>query len=210
MVNQQQLSPDDLLTSSEVALLLQMNRASVNKWVRDGLLRAYKTPGGHHRIKVSDLVAFLTVHQLPIPVSLNEVMRRRVLVVDDDPRQLNALRRALKPYAGRLELELVTNGIDALVRIGEFRPHAILLDLVMPDLDGLEVLKRLRQLAATKETKIVITTGKLTPKIRETATAAGATSCLQKPFSLESLLTELDLEEAMQWPLASQRTQRGG
>ena len=75
---------------------------------------------------------------------------------------------------------------------------------------AVSVLKRLRQLTGTKETKIVITTGKLTPKIRETAMSAGASSCLQKPFSLESLMTELDLEEVTKWPLANQRTLRGG
>jgi excisionase family DNA binding protein len=210
MTSREQLSPDDLLTSSDVATLLQMNRASVNKWVRDGLLRAYKTPGGHHRIRVTDLVAFLTVHELPVPGSLTEVMRRRVLVVDDDQRHLQTIRRALKPYAAAVELELVTNGIDALVRIGEFRPHAILLDVVMPDIDGIEVLKRLRQLETTKDTNIVMTSGKLTQKIKEAALEAGASSCLQKPMALDVLLQELGIQSMVAPPLMPLRSSARG
>ena len=117
VVNKQQVTAQSLLTSSQVAGLLQMNRASVNKWVRDGRLSAYKTPGGHHRIRVSDLVTFLAEHQLPIPPSLQPMMRQLVLVVDDDTDQLVAFKRALTRYQKRIRVEIADNGIDALVMI---------------------------------------------------------------------------------------------
>ena len=63
---------DQLLTSSEVGDLLQVNPSSVKKWVDDGLLVAFRTPGGHRRIRAADLVSFLVRHEMPIPTDLQD------------------------------------------------------------------------------------------------------------------------------------------
>src|SRR6478735_6141277 len=92
----EQLVPDSLLTSYQVGALLQVNPSSINKWVKDGRIRAFRTPGGHRRIRAGDLVAFLNEHKMPIPTSLTQASRRRLLIVDDDARQLESLQRTLK------------------------------------------------------------------------------------------------------------------
>jgi excisionase family DNA binding protein len=191
------LSPGTLLTSSQAAALLQTNRASINNWVRQGRLRASRTPGGHHRIRVADLMSFLCAHSLPVPQPLRGGLRRRVLIVDDDVKQLRALEKVLKPFAEQVEVHTVQKGIDALILIGQIQPHIVFLDLFMPDLDGIEVCKRLRQFASTKDCKIVITTGSLTRESQEAAKQAGASAFLQKPVSLRTLVDEIDLDYAM-------------
>lgn len=180
-----------LFTSSEVGALLQVNASSVKKWIDEGRLTAFRTPGGHRRVRATDLVDFLEVHRMPIPMDLEKAGRRRVLVVDDDVSVLKALQRSLKRYAAQLEVVTCENGIDALVRIGAFRPHLILLDIVMPRIDGLEVCRRLKANLETRGIQVIFVTGHNTPQIERKALEAGATRCLAKPIEVSELLTVL-------------------
>jgi excisionase family DNA binding protein len=191
------IDPERLLTSSEVGALLQVNPSSVKNWVNDGRIAAFRTPGGHRRIKASDLVAFLDLHKMPIPQRLSAASRRRLLVVDDDAPYLRALGRQLKRHAGVLDSELVSNGIDALLRVGSFKPHLVLLDIFMPELDGLEVCRRLKANADTANISVIFASGQVNPTIERNALAAGAACCLRKPVSVDALLTQLGLGAAM-------------
>lgn len=189
------IQPESLLTSYQVGGLLQVNPSSVNKWIKDGRIEAFRTPGGHRRIRASDLVAFLTEHSMPIPQDLVEAGKKRLLVVDDEIKQLNAIERLLKPYENRLTLSLVNNGIDALVQVGSFKPHLVLLDVYMDELDGLEVCKRLKENPETTNTKIVIASGQMTDEIKEQGIQAGATLCLPKPVDVHQILNELGMPD---------------
>jgi excisionase family DNA binding protein len=64
------ITTDTTLTSHEAAALLQVNPSSIVKWIKDGRLHAYRTPGGHRRIRAADLVTFLIKHQMPVPREL--------------------------------------------------------------------------------------------------------------------------------------------
>ena len=177
----------DLFTSSEVGELLQMNPSSIKRWIDEGRLIAYRTPGGHRRIRAADLVAFLEKHEIPIPGPLQAAARRRVLVVDDDVNHLKSLQRALKKWH---QLEVVTceNGIDALVLVGSFHPHIVVLDVYMPDIDGLEVCGRLKKRPETRDVQVIIVSGGLTPTLERKALEAGAVRCLPKPIETQALL----------------------
>jgi excisionase family DNA binding protein len=65
------ITPDTYLTSHEVANYTQFNPSTINKWVKENLIPAFRTPGGHRRIKVADLLAFLREHEMPIPKALD-------------------------------------------------------------------------------------------------------------------------------------------
>src|SRR5262249_28243059 len=152
----------------------------------------------HRRIRVADLVDFLHRHDMPIPRPLAGASKQRLLVVDDDPVALRALQRRLKPYAARVEVELTQNGIDALVRVGSFKPDLIVLDVYMPDLDGIEVCRRLKLNTETRHIGVIVVTAHLTKLIEEDAVAAGALTCVSKPLDLKVLLMHLGL---LQQPL---------
>lgn len=189
----QRFNADSLLTSHEAGLLLQVNPSSINNWVRAGRITAFRTPGGHLRIRAADLVQFLARYNMPIPRNLSGASKRRLLIVDDDQRHLNSLRRVFKPHAARVEVALVSNGIDALVQVGLFRPHAIILDVFMPDIDGLEVCRRLKASPETKHMQIIVSSGHLTPELEKKALKAGALRCINKPIKVETVLEDLGL-----------------
>ncbi len=61
------ITAETYLTSHEAGKLIQSNPSSINKWVKEGLITAHATPGGHRRIKAADFVAFLSAHNMPVP-----------------------------------------------------------------------------------------------------------------------------------------------
>ena len=173
---------------------MQVNPSSVKKWVNDGRIAAFRTPGGHRRIRVADLVDFLNRHEMPIPRSLAAASKKRMLVVDDDVLQLRALERRMRPYRARVDMVLTENGIDALLMVGTFKPELIVLDVYMPGLDGVEVCRRLKLKPETRHIGVVVTSAHLTRAIEEKARAAGALRCVPKPLDPKVLVEQLGLE----------------
>jgi excisionase family DNA binding protein len=190
---EQDIDGDRLLTSHEVGALLQVNPSSVNKWVKEGRIVAFRTPGGHRRIRARDLVEFLDNHKMPIPRRLNSASKRRLLVCDDDDAQLRAIERLLKSKLDRIQVQYVANGVDALVAVGSFRPHMIVLDVYMPELDGIEVCRRLKSNPDTQHIDVVIASAQLTPEIEGKAVSAGASRCIKKPIDMAALLSHLGI-----------------
>lgn len=191
MIPAQTLRPDSLLTSHQAGALLQVTPASIIKWVKDGRITAFRTPGGHRRIRARDLLEFVARHNMPVPEALARAGKRRLLIVDDDRVQLRSLERRLKRHAEQIEVALVDNGIQALILVGEIKPHLVVLDVFMPEIDGLEVCRQLKTRASTSHIKVVVTSGRMTPKLEEEALSAGAVRCLPKPIAIDLLLAEV-------------------
>jgi excisionase family DNA binding protein len=192
-VNSDFIDPDRLFTSTEVGDLLQVNPSSVKKWVNAGFLSAFRTPGGHRRIRAADLLAFLDRHRIPVPTALRGATRRRLVIVDDDRTQLRALGRRLRRVADRLEVLVVDDALDALVRIGAHRPHAVLLDVYLPGLDGLELCRRLKKSPETASATVIAISGAMTPALAADALAAGADHALAKPVDLSIVLNAIGI-----------------
>lgn len=188
MANFVKVGSENLLTSSDVGHLLQVNPSSIKKWVDEGLLVAFRTPGGHRRIRATDLVSFLLRHRMPIPAELGDAGRKRMLLVDDNAAQLSALSRSLKRHADRLEVVTANNGIDALVLVGSFHPHFIVLDMSMPELDGLEVCRRLKKRQETRDIQVLVVSEGLTTALEKKALEAGAVLCLTRPIDVHAVL----------------------
>jgi excisionase family DNA binding protein len=193
-VNLSKIEPDRLLTSTEVGELLQVNSSSVKNWVNEGRITCFRTPGGHRRIRASDLVEFLAKHKMPIPASLDSAGRKRLLIVDDDMMHLRTMGRLVNQrYQDRVHVALTENGIDALVMVGSFKPHLIVLDVFMPEIDGLEVCRRLKGNAETRDIQVIVASGHLTAEVEDNAMRAGATRCLTKPIDVDLIIEELGI-----------------
>ena len=113
--------------------------------------------------------------------------RMKILVVDDEPAVRDALDRALKLEG--YDVDVAVDGADALKQLRGTAPDAVVLDILMPHVDGLEVCKRLR--AAGDRTPILMLTARETVSDRVTGLDAGADDYLVKPFDLDELLARL-------------------
>jgi two-component system response regulator MprA len=111
----------------------------------------------------------------------------RILVCDDEPAVRDALERALRLEG--YEVELAVDGKQALTSVAERQPDALVLDLLMPELDGLEVCRRMR--ADGNDTPILVLTARDAIADRVAGLDAGADDYLVKPFAREELLARL-------------------
>jgi DNA-binding response OmpR family regulator len=157
---------------------------AVKTWIRADELAALRTPGGHHRIAEGELAAFQArlLERSRRPARI----RSRVLIVDDDPLLLEALQETLGRATPDILVEVATDGYEALVEVGRFRPDVLALDLRMPRLDGFEVCQRLKGRAATRDVRILAMTAFTEVGSRDRILAAGADDFLEKPFDLDT------------------------
>lgn len=192
-----ELQRETLLTSHEVAELLQVNPSSVNNWIRQKHLHAFRTPGGHRRIRAGDVVRFLDGHQMPVPGPLQRASRKRLLWVDDDRRFGRSLARRLAKFEDAVDARVVESGIEGLVQVGVFEPDLLVLDIAMDGgLDGIEVCQRLKTSENTEQLDIVFVSGTTDPAVIQRAKAAGARNFFAKPVDLMEVLDELEVRLA--------------
>lgn len=177
-----------LLTVGQAARHCQVSLPTLKRWIRDGRLRAFKTPGGHNRIDVEEFQRFL--REYGMPTYQEPQTAARILVVDDELEVVDLLVEVLAADPRGFKLETATDGYEALIKIGLFQPSVLILDVVMPRLDGIEVCRRLKAGPETRGIKILGITGypETVPRLLE----AGADACLVKPLDLQLFRQELD------------------
>jgi len=116
-----------------------------------------------------------------------------VLVVDDEPQMVDLLAEFLAGHPRGFKIETASDGYEALIKLGSFRPALLIIDVMMPKLDGIEVCRHLKTNPDTRGIKILGITGY--PGMVPALLAAGADACLTKPLTLVSL--ELELEHLL-------------
>lgn len=179
------------ITTGEVARHCQASVPAVRQWIRDGRLQAFQTPGGHARIEVAEFKRFLERYGMPSyrATEASDDEAPRVLVVEDDPEVVQLIQDFLEVHPRPLEVEAASDGYDALIKVGSFRPDLLILDVVMPRLDGIEVCRRLRAVPETRDVKIIAITGH--PEMVQPILTAGADACVPKPFDFRTLSKEV-------------------
>jgi CheY-like chemotaxis protein len=153
-------------------------------------------PGGHYRILKDDLYSFARRHGIA-PVFGTNFTGARILIVDDDAAIRDVLLRILTK-SGYLVTTAV-DGFDAGIKVSEFKPELILMDLMMPGMDGVESCRRIKDNPNTSDIMVLMITGFDTPENREKAKQAGADGYLPKPVGKDVLLEKVkDLFEHSQ------------
>lgn len=180
-----------LYSTHEVAGMLQVDPSTVSKWMDKGLMLNFKTPGGHRRVRREDLRNFLLKHEMPVPAELG-TQKLRLLLVDDDKPSLDATRRQLKAASDNVELVTTTSGVEALLLLHENSWNGLIVDLEMPTVSGLEVLRRVCAHPKFQGVKLFALSAHMTPEAAREAKRAGATACFSKPLDARELLTHFD------------------
>jgi len=178
------------LTTSEAAEICGVAHTTVIRWIGGGKLKAHETPGGHRRIDQWDLVRFLKQFKIPVPNSLGDG-RFRILAVDDETKILSMMRKTFSKYPDEIEFCSTTSGMEALVMLGKSRFDLIILDVVMPDMDGIQVCITLKQNPDTAGIKIIVITGHQLLEEQEEYLKGNAECVIKKPFSPSVMLEKV-------------------
>lgn len=180
------------LSTTDAARLLRSAVRSVAKWVDQGELKAGRTPGGHRRIEVPDLVAFMNRQRLPVPPELSPPSAPRILIVDDEAAVARWMAEEVQSAHHDWEVGQAHDGFTAGELVGVWRPSAVVLDLCMPGVDGFEVCRRIKSREETRETAVVAVSAYATEEARQRIVACGARVCLSKPLDRDLFLGELE------------------
>lgn len=179
------------LTTGKAARLCGVHVNTIKGWIRKGALPATLMPSGHWRITKKAFLEFLSEYDFPVPDELSRKERKaRILIVDDDPVALDFAQAAMEsaPFAG--EVHTAEDGYSGLIKVGQIKPHLLLLDIMMPGINGLEMIRRLRQqpdlvgkmrilaITGAKDRRLVV------HRLRE----AEPDAILFKPVSVEQLI----------------------
>jgi excisionase family DNA binding protein len=183
--------PEKIYTTYQIGKFCQVNIRTVIRWIETGKLKAYSTPGGHRRVKWSDLITFLTQNRMPIPQELEEAKRKKILVVDDDLDFLDIVTKILQGIPDA-EIRTTSSGFDAGVLVAEWLPDLILLDFVMPDLDGFEVTRKIKSNPRLKKIPIIAVTSITDPGELEKVKNSGVDTLATKPIESTSFLKKVD------------------
>ncbi len=179
---------DDLLTTTEVSQMFKVNRVTVTQWVRAGKLKAIRTLGGYLRVPRENLIEFLNENQLPLPKDL-EVEVPCILIAEDNEDAAGLLKKSVLERMPRTRVERADNGVSALIKVGDLKPQVLILDMVMPEMDGLEVIRRIK--ADPSYSRMVIMAVSAHAEKEGPALGAGADAFFLKQRGFADLLEAL-------------------
>lgn len=184
-----------VFTTTEAARVCHVERATIIRWIDVGILKAFKTPTGRNKILVEDLVDLLKKNGMPIPDDLTGFAKPIVYVVDDEDDFLFLLEERLLGENRSAPFELATfkNGFDALMAIGRDCPDVLITDIRMPEMNGYELCKKLKESGDTHFMKIIIISGYLDAELDKFKAENLADAYLEKPIDfvrLRELLSE--------------------
>lgn len=173
------------LTTGAVARTCGVSVVTVETWIKQNWLDAVRTPGGHFRIPAGEFDRFRAQYRFPEDVS----EPRRILVVDDDPDIVEFVVDCIRTLEGDAKVETAANGYEGLLKVGGFRPELLVLDLFMPELDGFEVCRRIKDDPELQHIKVLVITGRPDEAVQRRALSAGADDVLLKPFTRDAFAT---------------------
>ena len=178
---------DESYSPIDLSRIFGIHRVTVTNWIKKGALKAIRTPGGRYKVSREDLMAFLDAHGMPIPAFLRVKEKKLVVAVDDEEMILNLLEKFFStndmPYI--YKLETFTNPIDASLFIGDQKPDLILLDLLMPGLNGFNMAEKIQQ--ASPHSQIIVLTGYATDENIAKLKNYNIYAVITKPVNLKIL-----------------------
>ena len=180
------------LSTGDIARYCQVTPATVVNWIKAEKLQVYTTPGGQYRMEVNDFVGFLETNKLPIPEELQPSNERRVLLIDNDPEVLERATQAIAEHLPTVILEESDNGVDGLLKMGGLKPHALVLDLSLPNIDVAEICRRLRASNEMRNVFIVaVSSAEADSEIVRKVRRAGVDAFLARTISYDELTCTL-------------------
>ncbi|MBU0988254.1 MAG: response regulator [Proteobacteria bacterium] len=179
----------EFITTSKASEICGVARTTLTKWIDQGLIEAFITPGGHRKIKKESLIRFM--EKQGVSPQQKERQKKCILVVDDNADDIRLLEAAFLPAADRYEVHSASGGFQAIYKIGDIKPDIVILDLVMPDMDGFEVCEKIKKDRATRHIRVIAVTAYYDQDKETKAYSAGADVFLRKPLDLKNLVKKI-------------------
>lgn len=180
------MSSKTVFTTGEAAKICKVSQQTIIRCFDSGQLKGFRVPGSRfRRIPRESLYVFMKENN--IPTDALESGKHKILVVDDNQDLVDLLVAALD-NDGHFETRYVNNGFDAGMTVQEYKPDLIILDVMLPDINGKDVCVKVRNDKSLADVKIVCVSGEVEQDRIGELKAAGANEFVPKPFVVEDLI----------------------
>jgi excisionase family DNA binding protein len=178
-----------LFTTGEAAEICRVSQQTIIRCFDSGRLEGFRVPGSRfRRIPRDSLMKFMKENGIPLDGL--ETGKRKVLIVDDDAEIVDLLVEALS-RDGRFDCRTATSGYEAGIQTQRFRPDCILLDYMLPDVNGNVVCHTIRKNPEFEDIKIIIISGVIRQDEIEQLLKSGAQDFIKKPFDISDLINRV-------------------
>jgi excisionase family DNA binding protein len=178
-----------VFTTGEAAKVCKVSQQTIIRCFDNGQLKGFRVPGSRfRRIPRESLYRFMKDNG--IPTDALESGKRKVLLVDDDAELVELMTKVLDED-GRFDVRVASNGFDAGMMVKEYRPDLIVLDVMLPDINGKEVCHRVRADPTLEEVRILCISGMIEEDKIQELRLSGADDFLHKPFDIENLIENM-------------------
>ncbi|MEM1355902.1 MAG: response regulator [Planctomycetota bacterium] len=184
------LTDKQVFTTGEAAEICKVSQQTIIRCFDAGRLKGFRVPGSRfRRIPREELIRFMKNNE--IPTDDFETGKKKVLVVDDDP-QIVELFKDLLARDDRYEVQTANTGYDAGLMTNAFKPDLMILDYMLPDINGNMVCKTVRANADLQAMKIIIVSGVVNRDEIDDLLSSGANDFMKKPFDIEQMLASIE------------------
>ena len=180
------LSMKTVFTTGEAAKICKVSQQTIIRCFDSGQLKGFRVPGSRFR-RIPREILYKFMKENGIPTDALESGKRKALIVDDDESLVELIRDVLEAD-GRFDVRAVNNGFDAGITVKEYRPDVMILDIMLPDINGQEVCQRVRTDSNLDATKIICISGMVEREKVSDLLESGADDFMHKPFDVEALL----------------------
>jgi len=175
-------------STSEIADMLEVNRYTVSLWIDHGEMKAMVTPGGHKKVARDEVARFIRERGGVAPAGLESENEIKIYIVDDEQDVSRYLSKCINLVFSGIKTVIFDNPVPALIEIGKSIPNMALLDIYMPDMDGINVCRMIREKKETGNIKIIAMSGKPDRNLINRVMEAGADEFYYKLSPIEDLI----------------------
>ncbi len=175
-----------VFTTGEAAKICKVSQQTIIRCFDNGSLKGFRVPGSRfRRIPRDQLFSFMRDNGIPTDALENG--KKKLLIVDDEQDLVELMSDAFA-RDGRFDIRTANNGFDAGMQVKEFRPDMVVLDVMLPDINGKEVCQRVRSDKSLDSVRIICISGMIEPEKVTDLRASGADDFMQKPFTVDRLI----------------------
>jgi excisionase family DNA binding protein len=178
-----------VFTTGEAAKICKVSQQTIIRCFDNGQLKGFRVPGSRFR-RIPREMLYKFMKDNGIPTDALESGKRKVLLVDDDQELVELMTKVLEED-GRFEVRVATTGFDAGMMVKEYRPDIIVLDVMLPDINGKEVCQRVRADNTLEDVRILCISGMIEEDKIQDLKLSGADDFLHKPFEIEALIERM-------------------
>jgi excisionase family DNA binding protein len=178
-----------VFTTGEAAKICKVSQQTIIRCFDSGQLKGFRVPGSRFR-RIPREQLFHFMRDNGIPTDALESGKRKILVVDDDVELVELITDVVE-RDGRFEVKSVNNGFDAGMMVKDYQPDLIVLDVMLPDINGKEVCQRVRSDKSMDMVKIICISGMVEEDKVDDLKAAGANDFMRKPFEVDRLVERI-------------------